>query len=78
MISSGLMISDIMSEMVVNILICLLIWLLFFFSCSSYRLIGVFVSLIVGIDNKDDSQKKVDRLISEEKEQEIKESFEEL
>lgn len=78
LISSGLLISDIMSELVLNILICLLIWLLFFFSCSSYRLIGVFVSLIVGIDNKDDSQKKVDRLVSEEKEQEIKESFEEL
>lgn len=78
LISSGLMISDIMSELMVNIFVCSLLWLLFFFSCSSYRLIGVFISLIVGKEDKDSIKPKFESIVSEEIDQEIKSSFEEF
>lgn len=51
LLSAILLVSDILNVLFTNILICALIWSLLFFSCSSYRFIGIFIHLIIG-DNK--------------------------
>lgn len=75
LLSSTLLIYDILPFAVVNAFVCALIWLVLFFSCCSYRFIGIFINLVVGKEKKKDLDKTVN-IISEDRQQKIKDSFE--
>ena len=51
LLSSILLISDIMKGIVIASIIGVLIWVMLFFTCCSYRFIGIFIKLIVGKSN---------------------------
>lgn len=74
LLSSTLLVYDILPVVVVNTLVCALIWLVLFFSCCSYRFIGIFIRLVIGKERKNDLDKTVN-VISEDRQQKIKDSF---
>ncbi len=75
LISIGLLIVDVMPPIVVNLSCSSLIWLLVFFAFSSYRFIGILITLAVGKKIKNDSEIKIEDPMTEEKSQETKQAF---
>ncbi len=69
-ITCVLLIRDIMPEVLVNIIILVWLWILFFFMCSSYRFIGLIINLI--LCEKEDIVQKMGDKISEDEEKRLK------
>lgn len=69
LISSILLINDVMTDIVVNVLISIVIWTLLFFSFNTYRFIGIFSKLIVGKSNLDLS--RVADMVSEDEKEKL-------
>lgn len=57
LLSAVLLLKDIMNVWVTNVLVVLMIWNVVFFSCSTYRFIGIFIKLIIGEKKKDSKGK---------------------
>lgn len=75
LICSFLLVEDVLPEGIVIGSVCLLLWMVLFFSCSTYRFIGIFIGLIVGNWNKVDDE-KVESMISEEDEENLRSRYE--
>ena len=76
LISIGLLVVDIMSSILIDVFVSMLIWLLSFFACSSYRFVGILIELAVGKKIKSDSDMEIEDPITEEMSKEIKNNFE--
>lgn len=75
-ITCVLLIGDIMPESLVNIIVVVWIWILFFFMCSSYRFIGLIINLI--LCEKEDIVQKMSNKIPEDEEERIKSKIRKL
>ena len=51
-LSIVLTVSDIMNKKIVMILVGMMVWVLFFYACCTYRFLGIFIQLIVGSDTR--------------------------
>ena len=73
LISVFLTVSDIMSKPSVFVLMGILIWILIFYVCNTYRFLGIFIHLIVGnsILQTQDSGLEIETPISESKKEKI-------
>lgn len=67
LLSMILLISDIMSQLICEIIVGALFWMLIFFCCNSIRFINVFISLIIEGHNYD-SDNKNDQVSKEQNE----------
>lgn len=59
LLSTSLLLADVFSQKVCELLVGFLLWILLFFCCNSFRFIKVFISLIVEGQNDDTEKKKV-------------------
>lgn len=59
LLSTSLLLADVFSQKVCEILVGFLLWMLLFFCCNSFRFIKVFISLIVEGQNDDTEKNKV-------------------
>lgn len=51
-LSIVLTVSDIINKKIVMILVGMMVWVLFFYACCTYRFLGIFIQLIVGSDTR--------------------------
>ena len=68
-ITSVLLLTDIIPNMIMNIIIIIWLWLLFFFMCSSYRFISIMINLL--LVEKEDYVQKAANEVSEETKMEV-------
>lgn len=68
-ITSVLLLTDIISNLIMNVVILVWLWLLFFFMCNSYRFISIMINLLMV--EKEDFVQKAANEVSEEVKQEV-------
>lgn len=62
-----LFLRDIFSDIIENIIVCIWLWLLFFFMCNSYRFISIMINLLLA-EKEEFVQKAANEVTKEEKE----------
>lgn len=78
LLSVILTISDVVSKNIVIVLVGLLVWILIFYVCSTYRFLGIFIQLVVGdgLLKKSDESIQMKDSISDEKKEELNSKLE--
>lgn len=62
-----LFLKDIFSDLIINVIVCVWLWLLFFFMCNSYRFINLMINLLLA-EKEEFVQKAANEVTTEEKE----------